>query len=239
MSAAAPTTTTPGQQLAAVVNSWYGVRGGDDRDQAPTVACGYLVKVTSMYVARQGGPAAAPGRFAAWSDARADYGATTRHRLGEMTGYHSEMLVIWSILKTLNGGGSPSGLSIDQARQLLTAAGGAVVAANAACCAHCSAMLQALGCSFAPASTVTSLTGWWNPLTDRVYAQASAEFARAIPGSAPSAAAPFAAAPATAPAAAAAASAVAAPAVATPAAAASTSTAPSGPRLSTTPSGSQ
>jgi hypothetical protein len=185
MSSAA-VTSSPASNLLELALKWFGKRGAPiagSSKQAPTVGIGYMSNVNLFFVAKQGGPCpAVPGKYC-----DAGNSASTSRKMSEWTGYHSEMLIISAMLAYLKT--DARSVTIDQARILLKEHGGTIViAANADCCKHCSNVLESLGCSFAVKSSTASLTGWWNPFNDKVYAQADAEFSKDIPGHTPSSA---------------------------------------------------
>ena len=163
--------------FADLANRVFGVRSESEGQEA-TGAIGRMPRIQVLFVSRQGGPVVVEGIGAYW-DAR-DH-LNTRRKKGEWTGYHAEMMIVSAMLSMLRR--DARGLTIQQAKELLTYDGGkCVIAANAPCCKHCSNMLDALDIEHPPGSTKASLTGWWNPLTDEVYPQASSEFQKNIPG---------------------------------------------------------
>ena len=164
-------------QFAALANRTFGVRSEAEGQEA-TGAIGRMPRVQVLFVSRQGGPVVVDGLGAYW-DAR-DH-LNTRRKKGEWTGYHAEMMIVSAMLAMLQRDART--LTIQQAKELLTYQGAkCVIAANAPCCKHCAAMLEALDIEHPAGSAKASLTGWWNPLTDEVYPQASAEFQKDIPG---------------------------------------------------------
>jgi hypothetical protein len=140
---------------------------------------------TVFFIAKQGGPmppGLTPTDKAVIWDAR-DH-VVTKLGKSEWTGYHAEMIIVSAMLKTLHAGkmwktGDNANAS---AMGKYNAFLGTVIAANAACCKHCHAMLVELGIKRPDPAGDPSLTGWWNPLTDEVFPNGSAGFLTDLPG---------------------------------------------------------
>jgi len=102
----------------------------------------------------------------------------TRRKKGEWTGYHCEMLILQAMLNKYElFAATTQGVAGN-----LKQKGGVVVAANAPCCHHCGSMLDAVGIGYPGKKGERGDTGWWNPLTDAVFANASREFRDSVPG---------------------------------------------------------
>jgi hypothetical protein len=128
---------------------------------------------------------------------------TTKRNRGEWTGYHAEMIIVSAWLKLLNLVISTNDLGHDHVDQFKTAferlsdcplivqAGlekmgspnRPMIVANAPCCLHCHNMLTFLSIEHpVPADPKQSLTGWWNPLTDKSVPNHDFAGAGDIPG---------------------------------------------------------
>lgn len=154
-------------------------RGGDGTQQ-PTAAMGYIKHQVGIYVVKQGGPVneqvynVLPQKFQEldWDepvdvneiiDSR--YLAQTGRKFSEWTGYHAEMVILSAMLSA----NALSDLSFDNVKRFLSENGGAVICANATACYHCGSFMSALGIEYHGGRGKRSLTGWWNPLSDRRY----------------------------------------------------------------------
>lgn len=166
------------EELNGVVMAVFGPRG----DKAYTSALGTLTKHPEVLIgAIQGSPfkpAAAIEGFTDVRDGRAD--ADTKTKLSERTGFHAEMLILSALINYLEI--DPAQPLANLRAELLSGAGTITITADAPCCKHCGSMLDALGISYYGAKAAAGLTGWWNPLTDKVTPNGSPEFQKAIPG---------------------------------------------------------
>jgi len=156
-------------RVIALVERVFGKRGKGGGQDA-TAAAGIMPRIQVAFFARQGGPVDVD--FHGFWDAR-DH-LKTRRKKGEWTGYHAEMMIVSAMVSMYSM--DARDLSVSQAKILLNQAGAPAIAANADCCAHCAKMLDALGISRPEGADKASLTGWWNPFTDDVYANGSVEF---------------------------------------------------------------
>jgi hypothetical protein len=177
------------EQMQLICEGVFGVRGAGGGQEATGGVGAFgdqaIDGKTIFFIAKQGGPIPAnltPRDNAILWDARNH--VTTRRGKGEWTGYHAEMIIVSAMLKMLRagnlwerGGVTDTG-GIEGYNRWL----GTVIAANAACCKHCHAMLTALGIKRPDPAGPAGLTGWWNPLTDEVYGNGTTEFNKSIPG---------------------------------------------------------
>ena len=112
----------------------------------------------------------------------------TRRKKGEWTGYHAEMIIVSRWIKMAQPGITAQELpakakTIVERLTQMPPKQRMIIAANAECCKHCHYMLAHLGIEHPiPTNPTATKTGWWNPLTDEVYANASPEFKKNIPG---------------------------------------------------------
>jgi hypothetical protein len=105
---------------------------------------------------------------------------TTKAKKSERTGYHAEMMLISSIIYVSQWTKKIS--TLDDLKAHIKDAHGVMIAANAAACKHCAGFMAAAGIEFPKSDAPATNTGWWNPLTDEVYAHDSSEFAKQVPG---------------------------------------------------------
>jgi len=173
----------------------FGERGKTDdgtTKQAPTYAVGLIHGQMGVYVVKQGGPInddTAKKVVNAWKEKEWDGNlkdiwsvidarnlATSQLRKNEWTSFHAEALVVSAMLSANN---------ITTAEQLkagIKDLGGALICSNCPACYHCAKMLDGLGIGYGETDGKKSLTGWWNPFTDKAYPQASKEFKDDVPG---------------------------------------------------------
>jgi len=176
MSSLSYDSSTTLDRIESLATDLFGTRG-ESENQEPTGAAGLMPRVQVLFVAKQGGPVVTEEIGPYW-DARVYL--YTKRKKGEWTGYHAEMMIVSAMLRMLSR--DARDLTVMEAKDLLGQCGAPVIAANAACCKHCSNMLDLLGIVHPTGSTKASLTGWWNPFTDAVYAHGSTEFGKDVPG---------------------------------------------------------
>jgi hypothetical protein len=161
--------------LLAQLEQWFGTRDASGT-QSVTVGAGMLGK--QLFLVKQGGPATTD-KVSGYLDAR-DGVKTKIKRKGERTGYHAEMMIVSAMLTHLSKDATT--LTVLEAAKILKTHGPAVIVANADCCKHCAGMLRLLGIPYAGKAGKGTNTGWWNPFTDKVYANADPEFQKDVPG---------------------------------------------------------
>ena len=179
------------EELYTFCKTIFGERGESGK-QAPTHAIGLIHGQEGVYVVKQGGPIAevtAKSVVKAWKEKDWDGNlvdiwsvidgrnlATSHLGKSEWTSFHAEALIV-SAMMSANIITAASAL-----KEGVSNNGGAIICSNCPACYHCAKMLDGLGIQYGATDGKTSLTGWWNPFVDKVYAQASEEFRTEVPG---------------------------------------------------------
>jgi len=175
------------KQLYDITIEIFGNR--NENDQAPTAALGVIKKQVGVYAAVQG-KVIRVDQFEQIHEALRSMWdveeeqvvdsrelAQTARKKSEWTGYHAEALVLSAMISA-----NVWRRERNAVRAALAECGGAIITANATACKHCGFLMDDLGIEYYGDKGAAGLTGWWNPITDGRYPQASHEFASNIPG---------------------------------------------------------
>lgn len=169
------------EKLHALLIKSFGERG---KKTATTAMCWVKTNPEALVGAKQGGTFKMdkPKGVTRIVDARGS--AVTRLTKTEWTGFHAEMIIISALLnlgefKPING----AKLKLAATKTFLQKNyKEVIIVADAPCCKHCGHMLDKLGVSYHGKKGAAGLTGWWNPLTDKVTPNADAGFQKEVPG---------------------------------------------------------
>jgi len=193
------------EEFEAFVIKLFGQRGGTGKKQKPTAAVGYLKGQAGLYLVVQKGAVshdtlASAGQL--WKEKwaadvvkvgefedddeeeeddavmDASWLASSRLKKSERTGFHAEMVVVSAMLSANNW--KPK--TLGELKTYIAAQQGAMIVANAQACKHCGNFMTETGIGFVGGIGAASLTGWWNPILDRVFAHGGTEWGKSVPG---------------------------------------------------------
>ncbi len=118
------------------------------------------------------------------NDARTITGEGINRNYGEMTGFHAEMMIVYAWKKALDIKQDDNMANMIEAFKKAmkeTQYKEGIIAANATCCKHCKNMLNKLDINSYGKGGSSTLTGWWNPLTEKVIPNGDKAFKEDIP----------------------------------------------------------